>query len=249
MKNLKLNWKQLAEMLIKKIKFNEIQEMACQWMLEFFDDPIYSGRQKQWGMTALLLLRPETTLSIPFYCYQQIRVKPDSLIMRSINALNICFYKFTNCFQAWMNNNKGCDNIDTAIFNEPTVNHLNLDTNNPLYLVTSVLNNRFHRTKIIFPYVNFSCSCQFTCVSSSYFPVQKSSQLLKFFSFITKPKFYHYYGLGLHTNLLILAKKYLLWLPSSFLYWCRNSCISFFNSFLQHLQAIKDLANIQFSSS
>ena len=30
MKNLTLNWKQLTETLIKGIRFNEVQELACQ---------------------------------------------------------------------------------------------------------------------------------------------------------------------------------------------------------------------------
>lgn len=249
MKNLKSNWEQLTGKLMKGIRINEIQELACQWILEFFDDPIYSGRQKQRGITALLLLRPETTLSIPFYCYQQVRNKPDSLIMRSIDAIKKCSSTFINCFKALMNTNKKCDNVDTGVFNESTVNLLNLDTDNSFYLVTFVSNSSFSQIKLVLPNVNLGCLCGFTFVPYSCLSSQKSNQLLKIFSFISKSKFNQCKYLGLHSNLLILAKKYLLWLSSSFLYWCRNSCIFFFNSFLQHLQPIKSLANIQFSSS
>lgn len=249
MKNLTLNWKQLTETLIKGIRFNEIQELACQWILEFFDDPIYSGRQKQRGITALLLLRPETTLSIPFYCYQQVRNKPDSLIMRSIDAFNKCFSKFTNCYKALMDRYKKVNNVNAAPFNSPTVNDSYWNTNNSSILVTFVSNNPFSQIETRFSYVNTGCLCGFTFVSYNYLSSQKSNQLLKIFSFIPKYKFNHCKYLGLLSNLLILAKKYLLWLSSSFLYWCRNSRIFFFNSFLQHLQPIKSFANIQFSSS
>lgn len=249
MKNLTLNWKQLTEMLIKGIRFNEIQELVCQWMLEFFDDPIYSGRQKQRGITALLLLHPETTLSIPFYCYQQIRNKPDSLIMRSIDVFNKCFSMFTKSFQALMDTYKKVYIVDTALFNSPPASHSNWNTYNDSSLVTPVTNTPFSYVKLQFSYVNFRCFKVFTYVPCSYVSFQKTYRLFKIINIIPKYKFNHCKYLGLHPNLIILAKKYLLWLSSSFLYWCRNSRIFFFNSFLQHLQLIKSLANIQFSSS
>lgn len=247
MKNITLNRKQLTEMLIKGI--NEIQELACQWILEFFDDPIYSSQPKQWGVTALLLLRPETALSIPFYCYQQIRNKPDSLIRRSIDAIKKCSSSFINCIKALMNTNIKFENVGTGVINKSTVNQLIMETDNSFYLVTSVSNNLFSQIKLKIPFVNFRHLCVFTAVLLNYSSSQKANQLLKIFSFISKFKFSQCKSLDLQLKIIILAKKYLLWLSSSFLYWCRNACIFYFNSFLQHLQPLKSLVNIQFSSS
>ncbi len=61
-------------------KIRIIEEVLSSWIMDFFDDPIYSDQSRQWNTTSLMMLRPQASVVIYLYYYHQWMVNHDLLI-------------------------------------------------------------------------------------------------------------------------------------------------------------------------
>lgn len=45
-------------------KWNRFFEFFNTWIMDFFDDPMYSNKPRKWNAVSLIMLRPETSIAV-----------------------------------------------------------------------------------------------------------------------------------------------------------------------------------------
>lgn len=76
-------------------KIRTIEEVLSSWIMDFFDDPIYSDQSRQWNTTSLMMLRPQASVVIYLYYYHQWMANHD-LLIHNMNQFIISLLVKTN---------------------------------------------------------------------------------------------------------------------------------------------------------